>query len=338
MTTPYNQGIFRAGPAGSGVAGGNGGSGVTDPLVPQPLINEIIQELPTQCATLNLARQVPMSTTTQRQPVLQLLPQAYFVNQGIPDQGLKETTQQEWDNVDLVVEEIAAIVPVPDSYIADASIDIWGQLKPRLIEAIGKLIDQACLFGVGRPSTWSPAIVPASIAAGNRIVSGTGSDLPQDMAKLAELLTKEGISNVSGWAVRPGFKWRMIQTRSGGATQIPIYQPDLQDAQGGNVYGMPMREVNNGSWNPTIADLLLGDWSKAICGMRQDITFKMFDQGVLSDTSGKVIWNSMQQDGQAMRVVMRMAFATANPVTTLRPTLTNRYPFGILGAPAGQMS
>lgn len=325
----YNTGVTRTQAPGSG----------SDPLVPEPLAQEIIQYLPNESVILNMCKPVHMSTTTTRIPVLNLLPMAYFVGgDSLPNsQTLKQTTQQQWGNVKLIVEEIAAIVPIPDAYIADAQTPVWDEVKPRLIEAIGQVMDAACLFGVGKPSTWSPAIVPTAISIGNNTrTSGTGTDIPQDLAFLAENLTKEGITNLNGWVARPGFKWRLIATRS---TQgIPIYEPDLQDGRGGALYGYAFRECSNGAWDPTLCDIVGGDWTKALVGIRQDMTFKMFDQGVITDQNGVVVWNSMQNDGQALRVVVRVAFATANPVTSLRPNAASRYPFGVLHAPAGQMS
>lgn len=310
---PYNTGINRGAPPYG-----------TDPIVPEPLANDIIQELPTASTVMQLARKVPMSTRTARLPVLDTMPVAYFVS---GDSGLKQTTSMEWSNVHLVVEEIAAIVPIPDAYLDDANIPIWSEVRPRMVEAIAKKIDAATLFGVDKPSTWSPALVPAAIAAGN-VVTNDNNDLPLSVAELAEKVSLDGFTEINGWAVRPGFKWRLMRVRT--TDGHPIYEPDLQNGRGGSLYGYPMSEVRNGAWDPTDADLLLGDWSKAIIGTRQDISFKMFDQGIISDETGKVIWNSMQQDGQAMRVVMRLAWATANPVTALNGNSATRFPFGVL--------
>lgn len=296
-----------------------------DPIVPEPLAADIIQELPAQSTVMQMARKVPMSTRTQRMPVLDTLPTAYFVN---GDSGLKQTTSMEWANVSLIVEEIAALVPCPDAYIDDASIPIWDELKPRMVEAFAKKIDAATLFGVDKPSTWSPALVPAAIAAGNT-VDNDNTDVPLSVAALAEKVTLDGYTNISGWAVRPGFKWRMLRVRSSGSGE-PIYAPDLQNDRGGNLYGYPMSEVTNGAWDPSAADLLVGDWTKAIVGTRQDITFSMSDQGVIVDDDGKVIYNAFQQDGKIMRVVLRMAWATANPVTNLNSNGATRFPFGVL--------
>lgn len=310
----YNTGINRGNPPYS-----------TDPIVPEPLANDIIQELPDVSTVMQLARKVPMSTRTQRMPVLDVLPTAYFVG---GDSGLKQSTSMEWTNVNLVVEELAALVPVPDAYIDDASIPIWDELRPRMVEALAKKIDSACLFGVDKPTTWSSALVPAAIAAGNT-VTNNNTDIPLRVADLAERVTLDGYTQISGWAVRPGFKWRLLRVRSSGSGE-PIYEPDLQNGRGGSLFGYPMSEVSNGAWDPTAADLLLGDWSKAIIGTRQDISFTMSDQGVIVDDDGKVIYNSFQQDGKIMRVVMRLAFAHANPVTNLNSNAATRFPFGAL--------
>lgn len=313
----YNTGVNRGNPPYG-----------QDSIVPEPLSADIIQELPDVSTVMQMARKVPMSTRTQRMPVLDTLPQAYFVS---GDSGLKQTTNMEWGNVNLVVEELAALVPVPDAYIDDANIPIWDEIRPRLVEALAKKIDASTLFGVDKPSTWSTALVPAAIAAGNTVTAGT--DLPLSVAELAELVTLDGFTSVDGWAVRPGFKWRLLQTRS--TDGHPVYSPDLQNGRGGSLYGYPLSEVMNGAWDPTAADLLLGDWSKAIIGTRQDITFTMSDQGVIVDDAGKVVYNAFQSDGKIMRVVMRLAWAHANPVTNLNSNAATRFPFGVLVPASG---
>ncbi len=319
---PYNTGINRGNPPYS-----------TDPLVPEPLAEDIIQMLPEQSSFLKMARNVPMSTRTQRLPVLDVLPQAYWVS---GDSGLKSTTSMQWKNVTLVVEELAALVPIPDAYLADTNIPLWDEVRPRLVEALGRAVDAATLFGVNKPATWPAAIIPAAIAAGN-IITDVSPDIPAAVASLAERVALDGYTNINGWMIRPGFKWRLLRVRSSGSGE-PIYVPDLQYGKGGSLYGYPLEEVSNGSWDPTVADLLLGDWSMAIAGLRQDITFKMFDQGVIVDDTGKVIYNAAQQDGSIMRVVLRLAYATANPVTNLNTNSSTRYPFGVLATGSASAS
>lgn len=297
-----------------------------DPLVPTPVSAEIIQELPAKSALLSRAAQVPMSTSTQRQPVLDVMPIAYFVS---GDTGLKQTTRQDWKNVDLIVEEMAAIVPIPESYLDDAQMPIWAQVKPRMVEAIGGLFDGAGLFGLNKPSTWPTAVYQSAVAAGNVTIAGAGDDFAQDVAVVAEKVAQDGFS-VNGFVSRPGLTWKLNGLRSDQG--LPIYQPNLQGKPGGTLYGYPMDELTNGAWDMSEAELLMGDWTKAIVGLRQDISFKMFTEGVISDDDGKVILNLMQQDSVAMRVVMRAAFATANPATRLNTDSATRSPFGVVQA------
>jgi HK97 family phage major capsid protein len=297
-----------------------------DPLVPEPVSAEIIQELPSQSAILQLARKVPMSSKTQRQPVLDVMPIAYFVG---GDTGLKQTSAQDWKNVDLIVEEMAAIVPIPESYLDDAQIPIWDQVRPRLTEAIGALLDGAALFGTNKPSTWPTPVYQSAVGAGNAVISGAGTDFGQDVSTVAELVTRDGFG-VNGFVARPGLNWKLTGMRS--EQGIPIFQPNMNGSPGGNLYGYPMAELSNGAWDMSEAELLMGDWSKAIVGTRQDISWKLFTEGVISDDDGRVILNLMQQDSVAMRVVMRAAFATANPATRLNTDATTRSPFGVVQA------
>ena len=109
----------------------------------------------------------------------------------------------------------------------------------------------------------------------------------------------------------------------------PIYTPSVAAGNPASLYGYPLNEVANGAWDTTKAMLLAADWTKFVVGVRQDITYKVFDQGVISDTAGNVVYNLMQQDAQAMRVVMRVGFAVANPLTRIAAK-GSQYPAGFL--------
>ena len=65
-------------------------------LIPEEVIKEIVQKAPEQSAALQLMRRLPDMTRKQtRVPVLSYLPIAYFVT---GDTGLKQTTEQKWEN------------------------------------------------------------------------------------------------------------------------------------------------------------------------------------------------------------------------------------------------
>lgn len=298
-----------------------------DPLIPVPVSAQIIEEMPTQSFMLSRAGRVQMSTKTQRQPVLDVLPMAYWVS---GDTGMKQTSSVDWKNVSLVAEELAVIVPIPEAYLDDSQVPIWDEVRPRIVEAIGAKIDAAALFGVDKPSSWPTDVYHSAVAAGNVVRTGGAADFGVDVAALGEVISKDGFA-INGFASRPGLTWKLVAMRT--SQGVPLYQPNLQDGTGpGRLYGYPVSEVNNGAWDSDEAELIGGDWTKSIIGMRQDITYKMFDQGVISDGSGAVVLNLMQQDSVALRVTMRVAYATSNPVTTLNADANTRFPFGVVQA------
>lgn len=295
----------------------------SDALVPEPYVAEVIQQMPAASAVLSLARRVPMSSKTSRQPVLSALPDAYFVN---GDTGLKQTTAAEWENLTLTAEEIAVIVVIPDAYRDDAGIPIWDNVRPLIAEAFGRRLDRTILFNESRPATWGEAVVNHAIAAGNQVVIGTGEDLAEETAELAQLIEEDG-GGVEGFATAPGFHWRLVRLRT--TDGQPIYAPPAP-GQPGTLYGYPLPQVKNGGWFPTVASLIAGDWSKAILGMRQDMTMRMFTEGVISDEEGNVVVNLMQQDSMALRVVARFAWQIANPVNPVNTVASTRSYFGVL--------
>lgn len=298
-------------------------------MLPDQLSKEIIQTVPQKSVIMARARKARMSTKVAKQPVLASLPDAYWVN---GDTGLKETTKMAWSGVSMTAEEMAVIVPIPDALVADSEIPIWEECKPLIVEAAAKLLDAATIFGTNKPASWPAAIIPGAIAAGNTVEIGTGADIGVDFASLGEKLALDGF-DMNGFIARPGMRWSLIGLRdaSGRSIYQPPQQSGLNQAQGaGTLYGYPLNEVTTGVWNPATATMLGADWDKIVVGIRQDITFQMFSEGVLSDDTGKVILNLMQQDSKALRMVFRCGFQVANPITRLNSNASTRYPAGVL--------
>lgn len=285
-----------------------------DPFIPEPVSAQVIKEMPLSSAVLSMARVVPMSSKTTRQPVLSSLPLARFV---ATDTTRKETTEPAFENLELVAEEIATLVVVPDNYIDDSQVPIWDEVRPLIAQAFGKTIDAACLFGTNKPVTWGTDLATGIAASNNDIKegdSGNTGDLAADIAKMAEEVAQDGFS-VNGFASKPGLQWRLVGLRS--PQGVPIYtQPNaLADSPNAGLYGFPLREVLNGGWSDLDFTIIGGDWSKAIVGLRKDLTYSFHTDGVISDDSGVVQFNAMQQDSTIMRAVMRVAWAVADPVT-----------------------
>lgn len=294
-----------------------------DPLIPVNVSNQVLTDIPRTSAVLQLARRVTMPAGTVRMPVAAALPSAFFVS---GDTGLKQTTEVQWSNLELVAEELAVIVPIPEAYLADSQVPIWDNVRPLITEAFGRAIDQATLFGTNKPSTWGPAVVAGAIAAGNAPNEGSGADLAVEVAELGRLVEMDGYE-VNGFASGPGLQWRLVKLRS--TDGVPIYSSPREGVPG-TLYGMPLGRSMNGAWNNNLATLIAGDWTKAILGVRQDITYKLFTEGVISDAAGNVVLNLMQQDSVALRVVMRVAWQVANPNNPVNSVEADRFPFAVL--------
>lgn len=296
-----------------------GRADLTDQLIPDQVVNDIIQTAPEDSVVLSRAKNVRMTSKKAKQPVLASLPEAYWVD---GDTGLKQTTKATWSGVTMTAEELAVIVPIPDAVISDSNVPLWDSIKPLLKEAIGKKVDEASLFGTDKPTSWPEAIVPGAIAAGNVSQLSDTNNLADAFLEVATKASEGGFS-VNGFATAPGLNWRLRGIKDTNGNYI-FGAP----TQGGSstLFGYTLDEVRNGAWDADVATGLALDWSKFVVGVRQDITYDLFKEGVVSDADGKVVLNLMQQDSKALRVVFRVGFQVAVPLQRLGGT----YPAGVV--------
>lgn len=318
--------------------------------VPVSVQTEVIQATVENSAILQLATKKAMPSHSVTMPALATFPDAYWLNGTSrldEDTKAKQTTTMTWNGVDLNTAELAVMVPIPDSLVQDELFDVLGELKPRIAESIGLLIDNAAIWGDLKPTLWSGAagagIYDLAVAAGNVVTPTTSvdgdttPDLGQQFGYAAQLLAQDGF-DPNGFAVQPGLKWRLRNLRD--SVGQPIYNGEngFANAQPATLFGETLTEVKNGSWDAVRAVGLLGDWRWAMVGIRQDMTFSVHRDGVIHDpATGLVTYNAVQQDGFILRAVMRVAFATANPVTRLNTNSATRYPFAVVqpsGAPS----
>ena len=304
-------------------------------LIPEPVTREIMQGAIAESAVLRMGRKLAnMSSKTQTINVLDALPSAYFVNGEATDSGageaFKQTTKMAWDKKKLYAEEIAVIVPIPEAALDDADYDIWGEVKPRLTEAFGKVIDAAILFGTNKPSTWRTGVVPAAIAAGNGVPVGTS--VFDDIMGENGLISKVELDGFNPNGVMSAIQMRGKLRGLKDTTGQPIFKSDMQGATRYGLDGMDMYFPMNGAFDPNQAQMIVGDWSQLVYAIRQDMTFKIFTEGVIQDPSTKAItYNLMQNDMVALRAVMRLGWEIANPVNAYNADKANPFPFSVYG-------
>ena len=310
-------------------------------LIPEPVTREIMQGAIAESAVLRMGRRLAnMSSKTQTINVLDALPSAYFVNGEATDSGAgdawKQTTKMAWDKKKIYAEEIAVIVPIPEAVLDDSDYDIWGEVRPRLTEAFGKVIDAAILFGTNKPSTWRNGVVPSAISAGNGVPVGTSvfDDIMGENGLIAKVEMDGFNPNGVMSAIQMRGKLRGLKDTTG----QPIFKSDMQGATRYGLDGMDMYFPMNGAFDPTQAQMIVGDWSQLVYAIRQDMTFKIFTEGVIQDPSTKAItYNLMQNDMVALRAVMRLGWEIANPINAYNADITNPFPFSVYGK-AGTVS
>lgn len=319
-------------------------------LIPEETSREIIQSVPKNSAALQLMRKLPnMSRRQRRLPILNALPTAYFVN---GDTGQKQTTNMAWANKFIDAEELAVIVPIPEAVLDDADYDIWGEVKPRIMEALGIAIDQAIFWGTNAPASWPDNILLGCYNASNLVTLGTGADIADDIGDengLMAAIEADGY-DVNGFVADIGIKARLRGLRASDGQLI--FQPSMTAGSPATVYGEPIQYIKTGMWVNTAgatpgttggAWMIAGDFKSAVYAMRQDITYKMLDQAVIQDTDASILYNLAQQDMVALRAVMRLGWQVPNPINRMKSSEhpgggaaagDYRYPFGALTRPA----
>lgn len=306
-------------------------------LMPEEASREIIQGAVEQSAVLSLGTKLPnMARQQRRLPVLSSLPTAYFLNaESDPsDTAKKKLTNMAWANKYINAEEIAVIVPIPENVLDDSDYDIWGEVKPRINEAIGVVIDQAIFYGIGAPAIWPQALVPAATAAGNVLALGTNGDLYDDIlgeGGILGLIEEDGFmptGHVAAMTMRA--KLRGLRTQDG----VPIFTRSMQDKSRYELDGEPILFPRNGAVDATESLLISGEWRQLVYAIRKDITTKLLTEAVIQDPAdGSIVYNLAQQDMVALRVVMRLGWQVPNPINRLQQVEAQRYPFAVLTPP-----
>ena len=287
-------------------------------LIETQVANEIFQGVTTQSKALSMFRRLPnMTSDKTKLRVLDSLPVAYFVDE-TQNNGRKNITKQAWANKYINAAELAVIIPIKENLLNDADVDLWAEIRPRVVEAFAKKIDDAVFFGVDKPTDWIDGLVP-TIASVGAEVQETGNGLYSDINDVMTKVEESGyeVNGILGGVGLKG-KFRMMTDTTG--------QP-LNTTEIGSIQRYFM---DNGVWDKTKSTLIAGDFKQAVYAIRQDVTYKVLTEAVIQDPSdGSILYNLAQEDMVALRVVMRLGWQIPNPVNALNETAT-RFPFASL--------
>lgn len=300
-------------------------------LIPEPVTKEIIQGVAQGSAVLQMGRRLPnMASKTQSMNVLDMLPTAYWVDS---DTGVKRATKMAWAKKRIIAEELAVIVPIPEAVVNDSDYDIWGEVRPRLVEAFGQKVDEAVLFGVDKPTSWRDSIYDTAQKAG-AVVNSTG-DIFTDLLSVDGVIAKVEESGFPATGIMGAVKMRAVLRGLKDATGQPVFKSDMQGSTQYALDGIPLTFPMNGAFDFEKALMIAGDFSQLVYAIRQDVTYKILDQATIIDPATKeVIYSLAQQDMIALRAVMRLGWEIPNPINAFQPDNEKRCPFAVY-APAG---
>jgi HK97 family phage major capsid protein len=303
----------------------------TAALIPEEVSREMLGKATESSAVLRLFRHIPVQRAQVRFPILSALPVAYWVS---GDTGLKQTTDMAWTNKYMNIEEIAAIFPVPDSVAADVEVNIWDEAVPLLTEQFGRVLDEAVFFGTNAPASFPDDLVTAATAAGNKYLqqnANTAGGFWGDIDNLHEMVEDDGFS-ITGWVGNLGVKSKLRKARNADGDRLSDYAGRTNGALT-EIDGFPVDFAMKGAWSSAAEapQLIGGDFSEFVVGVRQDISLKVLTEAVIQDNNGAIIYNLAQQDMTALRLTFRVGWQVSNRINNQKPTEAQRYPVAVLG-------
>lgn len=255
---------------------------------------------------------VPLGTKITNAPVLTTLPEASWVSESATaPEGVKPTSKAVWGNKRFVVEEVAVIIPVHEDVLEDMTEDGLSNLSILGGRAIGKKLDEAVLFGVDKPTTWTDLdLLAAATAAGNVFqVSATPgeSDLAGSIFQAAGAVADSGANPTTILSAR-GLRFRLANLRAADGTSILSRTLGGDGTFSDDIAGLMAEFVDNGAWDNLLATAIVADRSRVKIGQRSDIQVKFLDQA----TVGGI--NLAERDMVALRFKARYAYALGNTI------------------------
>ena len=312
--------------------------------MPEEVSNVVLQQTTEMSAVMRMAKKLPNMTRAQtRLPVLESLPTAYFAS---GDNSLKQTTEVSWTNKYIDAEELAVIIPIPRTVLADSALDIWGYVSPLVVESLGIAIDRAVLYGTNIPTSWTTNLGAAGLVARATAATQTaslasftdtyeallGESAPGSADGILMLLEADGFM-ATGHIAHTSMKGKLRNTRD--ADGQPIFHPGQQIGTSfatGTIDGAEVLYPLNGAIDASSSLLIAAAWNQLLYAVRQDIEYSIHTDGVVQDASGNIIHNLMQQNMIALRAVMRLGFALPNPIKRINTNSTTRCPVAVLTA------
>lgn len=272
--------------------------------VPTEVANSLIKNLVASSIAFKVCRHETMKSDKKILPMLTDEGTAHWVAEG----EKIGTSIQTFDYPTLEAKKLAVIVPFTKEKLNDSAISVISELEAAIRDAFVKAIDLAAFFGTNSPFTTN--ILTEALKANS--VDGTGQidiDISNSMAKV-----EANDLSVNAIVTHNGMKhtMRTLRDTSGNALVVP------GGASGSQIYNTNIFYPAKKSWDKTKADIILGDFNRAVIGTREDIEYEILKEA----TVGTI--NLAEQDLVAIKCTMRFGFIVvdSNAFSIVKPVVT----------------
>jgi HK97 family phage major capsid protein len=288
-------------------------------IIPHEYSQQIIEEATRASTVLQLANTMPMGTRITELPVPGSLPKAEWTtgaNMPPAGPGRKFYTDLKLVPQVMTAEEVSAVVAIPEQYLDDNTVNLWGWVRPQLAQAIAVRLDETVLFGGPGPI---PTTFPVGgiVAAAYSLPVTEGVDAVDGVNNAMAAVEAQGLA-VTGHSADLGAKgmFRGVRDANGslllGTEQVgSMTRPTL--------YGAPIA-YSSYTQTPLTTDLITGAWQYLVVGVRSDIRFKIDPSGVIANGAGVVQVSGFQDNVVPCKVWARFACTIVKPITPRRPT------------------
>lgn len=228
--------------------------------------------------------------------------------------GVKSKQETSYEQFTLTHLEYTGIVPVSDTLLEDSAIDLWSDLTNRFARANALRQDQL----VFTENDTDDDVYGILNATGTAQVSV--SSLTEDVTiadALNEMMYEVPTPSMSNGRFYLHRSLLGLIQRLKDSSNRYIWQPGIDGGASGTIWGMPysltevlpsINEIEDGD-----PFLIFGDLRNTILSVRVPMQTQFFNTGVITDSTGNVLLNLMQQDAQAIRARVRMNQVHVHP-------------------------
>ncbi|MFR1823131.1 MAG: phage major capsid protein [Clostridium saudiense] len=258
--------------------------------VPTEIAQEVIKNVIGQASILKVCKHETMLSDKKTMPKLTDSGSASWVGEG----ESIETTLPKFEYPQLKACKLAVIVPVTREKIDDTLINVMDEVKQAMADAFATAIDKAMIFGENSPFETN------LISAINTQKIVATSNLDKDISNAMGLVedNKYNCTNIlMGTAQKRVLRELANSNSYKGAISLS------------SAYETPIDFVRN--WDNTKSLAITGDFSKAIVGTRDGMTYEILKEATI-ESGGETI-NLAQRDMIAIKATIRLGFLVADP-------------------------